>query len=498
LNCDRCRELLSDHLDGRLSEEEERAFQTALDACPDCRAELREFEGMIEELRAVPTPRPPADLGIRLSAALREEIRREDAGEVEGASPSLLARLGRWRVAAAVLALGFGAWGFLRSESGSDRDSSSRVTPTAQTAEVEGGASSSPSGSRRGQASMSAVEAKDQKKRSKDALSGALDEKWSGEKEEELEEGAVTEDANRTPPTAKPTRAMPTSPQANPEVLDALDAREKRALLALTAQLDAEVRKEVKREIAPRARRKGARGSLKGGAAKGGQGAPAKGGERAGSVTLGESPMKDEESSPGDLRSRLAEAKKVEQTASSRTATGRSYILRGADEAQLRELLKRRGQSFKARDIALIDTSESAGRLIELDIPAAEAAPLLEALRTQAGARALLVATEYRTPAQGLREEGVPREGEGGPPPPKSAAAPGAPPTETASRAKADGDAGDGGGAPKRGSRQPKVKVPKKGEESRNAAGGQNDDQDMAPSRPEVAPKLRIRLIIPR
>jgi hypothetical protein len=83
-----------DHRDWRLAlgpyalhdlpEEERAAISAHLEGCPECRAELRELEGVAALLPLAdpaqierPTARPPADLGARIEAQIATESSRE-------------------------------------------------------------------------------------------------------------------------------------------------------------------------------------------------------------------------------------------------------------------------------------------------------------------------------------------------------------------------------------------------------------------------------------
>ena len=109
MNCRECQEKLSLYLDGQLTDEERRRLEEALERCPDCARDLASLKDMVTTLHEVEPVAVPDDLLGQLQKSLRREIA---ASSYPGAGhqPSLLGRLGRWRVAASFLAVMFAAW----------------------------------------------------------------------------------------------------------------------------------------------------------------------------------------------------------------------------------------------------------------------------------------------------------------------------------------------------------------------------------------------------
>ena len=87
MTTDRCREWrtsLGAYVLDQLPAGERAALEAHLEGCPECRAELRELEGVAALLPLAdparieqPTVRPPADLGARIEAQIAAEAARE-------------------------------------------------------------------------------------------------------------------------------------------------------------------------------------------------------------------------------------------------------------------------------------------------------------------------------------------------------------------------------------------------------------------------------------
>lgn len=97
LECDQALELISAHIDGALTPEEEQALSEHLEVCPDCRSLLADLEQLHQEMGALsqqsvsPPPRIQGDIMARIRAEARPR-----AG-IRGR--------GRWRAWAAMAAL---------------------------------------------------------------------------------------------------------------------------------------------------------------------------------------------------------------------------------------------------------------------------------------------------------------------------------------------------------------------------------------------------------
>jgi anti-sigma factor RsiW len=70
--------LISGHLDGCNTPEEERALQEHLARCPDCRQALKEYERIDALLRSIPPAEAPEGLTERIMQAVEAEPRRSE------------------------------------------------------------------------------------------------------------------------------------------------------------------------------------------------------------------------------------------------------------------------------------------------------------------------------------------------------------------------------------------------------------------------------------
>jgi hypothetical protein len=120
-------ERIAGYLAGELDDDEKKALDSHLLACPECRRLFDDARAAWEDLDGLPDPEPSAALRSRFYAMLA----REKSGEAE--RPSLLERLSRWfaglwprrpaaqvAVALACLAVGFLAGGRLRPDAAPD------------------------------------------------------------------------------------------------------------------------------------------------------------------------------------------------------------------------------------------------------------------------------------------------------------------------------------------------------------------------------------------
>jgi hypothetical protein len=73
MKCDACCDNFTAYLEGDLTEAERADCAAHLADCPDCAAELREFEAAVSLLRALPAVELPAGLADRISAAVHAE-----------------------------------------------------------------------------------------------------------------------------------------------------------------------------------------------------------------------------------------------------------------------------------------------------------------------------------------------------------------------------------------------------------------------------------------
>lgn len=106
--CDEVRELLSEHLLGTLSEQDDAAVRRHVRGCAGCRAEMAMLgEGLSTFSRAAHQAEPPPELRERVLAAVSDE-RAEMAPPAE-VDTARRRRPGRWLALAAALAITAGA-----------------------------------------------------------------------------------------------------------------------------------------------------------------------------------------------------------------------------------------------------------------------------------------------------------------------------------------------------------------------------------------------------
>lgn len=102
MTCEEATLLISGHLDGENTPQEEQLLQAHLAECAQCRQRLRHFAALDAQLAELETP--PETLRSDIMAAIRAE-----AAQKKTRRP--WRRLGSWMAAAALtLAVGFGAW----------------------------------------------------------------------------------------------------------------------------------------------------------------------------------------------------------------------------------------------------------------------------------------------------------------------------------------------------------------------------------------------------
>ncbi len=78
MTCQRCRERLSDLLEGGLDPVEENEVQAHLAECDDCALSLEQIRGVVEAVRSLPEVEPPEDLRERLRV-IPEDVEAETA-----------------------------------------------------------------------------------------------------------------------------------------------------------------------------------------------------------------------------------------------------------------------------------------------------------------------------------------------------------------------------------------------------------------------------------
>jgi hypothetical protein len=86
MRCEEAQDLLSEHLDGTLSAEEDRSLGRHLESCAPCRRELAELRWLTELLQQVPAEPMPEELPGRIFAAL--DALPDEAGPAPVAPPS--------------------------------------------------------------------------------------------------------------------------------------------------------------------------------------------------------------------------------------------------------------------------------------------------------------------------------------------------------------------------------------------------------------------------
>jgi anti-sigma factor RsiW len=80
LTCDECRLGLQDYLDGTLERARSMRLFLHLRECPDCEAELEQWQHLVESLESMPARTPPTDLDDRILAAVPYDQYRAMAG----------------------------------------------------------------------------------------------------------------------------------------------------------------------------------------------------------------------------------------------------------------------------------------------------------------------------------------------------------------------------------------------------------------------------------
>ena len=98
--CDRTRSLLSQQLDGAISEVERRSVALHLERCSDCRAFEAQSRLVTEQLRAAPLLRPPRPLVLAPVRGRRVSSRL--LGNVASMAALLVVSIGGWAVGASV------------------------------------------------------------------------------------------------------------------------------------------------------------------------------------------------------------------------------------------------------------------------------------------------------------------------------------------------------------------------------------------------------------
>ncbi|CAN5255796.1 hypothetical protein BH10PSE14_BH10PSE14_12750 [soil metagenome] len=115
MDCPTCEVMVDAYVDGELSAGESVAFESALEACPECRRRLQSARTISAMLRDLPVEPAPDLLRARLERELR--VATVPAPSVVASAASATTPLRRWRAAAIaaslLLALGIGGAGGL-------------------------------------------------------------------------------------------------------------------------------------------------------------------------------------------------------------------------------------------------------------------------------------------------------------------------------------------------------------------------------------------------
>ena len=76
MKCEETAELMSEHLDGRLDQDQERLLQEHLAGCPQCREDFAALKETVELVRSIPAVEPPSDLLADVRRRLETRKRR--------------------------------------------------------------------------------------------------------------------------------------------------------------------------------------------------------------------------------------------------------------------------------------------------------------------------------------------------------------------------------------------------------------------------------------
>ena len=71
MRCAAAKRLISDYVDGGIAGDKEPRLKRHLEACPDCRELLRDFERIVEEAKDLPTPMPSPLAWQRIAAGVK-------------------------------------------------------------------------------------------------------------------------------------------------------------------------------------------------------------------------------------------------------------------------------------------------------------------------------------------------------------------------------------------------------------------------------------------
>jgi len=105
MNCKAVLDKLTLVAEGELPAQEMLVLRAHLAECATCGATYREVTRLVEDLRALPRPRPPADLRLRIGVAL-DAVEEAEAAE-KARRPSPWETVGPYLAAAAVIAIAF-------------------------------------------------------------------------------------------------------------------------------------------------------------------------------------------------------------------------------------------------------------------------------------------------------------------------------------------------------------------------------------------------------
>lgn len=74
MDCDKCKELLIDYIEGVLDPAEERAFEEQVKSCPECSLELEQYLEIQRAARLEAAPEPSSEVLSRISEAARKSV----------------------------------------------------------------------------------------------------------------------------------------------------------------------------------------------------------------------------------------------------------------------------------------------------------------------------------------------------------------------------------------------------------------------------------------